>query len=267
MGDYGGNCPAGVVLLIVAGTGRSFRAGVYTEWGEKAPEGSLMAAGGCLLAAASPWPEAAPLLAQAQARTGLGCPIVAVIVVGLVVLLWIVLTYNGLVTLRNRVMNALSQIDVQLKRRYDLIPNLVETVRRYLQHERETLEAVVAARARAVAAEEKLSTNLRDPQALRELIGAETALTGALGRLFAVVEAYPELKANETIRTLQEELTSTENRIAFARQAYNDMATQYNIRRERLPSRIVAGMFGFQEAPLFEVTVPEERVAPKVVLG
>ena len=193
------------------------------------------------------------------------------LIVGIVVFVVIVLAalyfvgvYNKLVQLRNRFENAFSQIDVQLKRRYDLIPNLVETAKGYMQHERETLEAVVAARNHAVSAEQKASQNPSDPNAMRGVMGAEASLTGALGRLLAVVESYPDLKANQNMLSVQEELSSTENRIAFARQAYNDSVMQYNTRRESFPDLIVANMAGFREALLWEIEAPEEREAVKV---
>ena len=188
--------------------------------------------------------------------------VVLVVIVLLVV--WLVALYNRLVTLRNRYKNAFSQIDVQLKRRYDLIPNLVETAKGYIRHERETLEAVVAARNRAVTAEQAAASRPGDPEAMRQLQSAEAGLTGTLGRLFAVAEAYPDLKANETMRSLMEELTSTENRVAFARQAFNDSVMAYNNRREVFPSNIVAGMFNFVAAALLEITEPAKREAPKV---
>ncbi|MCL2118461.1 MAG: LemA family protein [Planctomycetaceae bacterium] len=177
---------------------------------------------------------------------------------------WGISIYNGLVTLRNRFKNAFAQIDVQLKRRYDLIPNLVETAKGYMQHERETLEAVIAARNNAVSAQQRAAADPASAGAIGALSGAETALTGTLGRLFAVMEAYPDLKANQNMLALQEELTSTENRIAFARQAYNDGVTTYNTARETFPSNIIAGMFAFKEAALFEVTNETEKAAVKV---
>jgi LemA protein len=188
------------------------------------------------------------------------------IVVAVLVLLvaWVVSLYNRLVTLRNRYKNAFSQIDVQLKRRYDLIPNLVETAKGYIRHERETLEAVVAARNRAVTAEQAAAARPGDPEAMRQLQSADAALTGTLGRLFAVAEAYPDLKANQTMQTLMEELTSTENRVAFARQAFNDGVTQYNTARETMPTALLAGAFGFQEAQLWLIEAPQEREAVKV---
>jgi LemA protein len=190
--------------------------------------------------------------------------------VGIVVFLVLALAiliigiYNRLVMLRNRYKNAYSQIDVQLKRRYDLIPNLVETVKGYAKHERETLDAVITARNQAAAAGKLAAANPGDPSAIKGLNGAEAALVGALGRLFAVVEAYPDLKANTQFTMLQEELTSTENRVGFSRQAYNDAVTIYNTARETFPNSIVAGMFNFQAAELFEVAAPAEREAPKV---
>jgi LemA protein len=172
--------------------------------------------------------------------------------------------YNNLVTLRNRFKNAYSQIDVQLKRRYDLIPNLVETAKGYIKHERGTLEAVISARNQASSANARAAANPGDSGAIKSLIGAETMLNGALGRLFAVAEAYPDLKANQTMAQVMEELSATENKIAFARQAYNDAVMSYNIGREKFPNVILAGAFGFSEAVLFEITAPEEREAVKV---
>jgi LemA protein len=170
--------------------------------------------------------------------------------------------YNGLVTRRNGFRNAFSQIDVQLKRRHDLIPNLVETAKGYLKHERETLEAVIAARNGAVAAVRAAEARPGDAQAMAQLAGAEGALSGVLGRLFAVAEAYPDLKANANMLALQEELTSTENRIAFARQAYNDSVMDYNNARETFPGRLLAG--GFPPASQLELESPAERQAVKV---
>jgi len=192
--------------------------------------------------------------------------IAGLIFLGLIVLfvLFLVGIYNSLITLRNRFKNAFSQIDVQLKRRYDLIPNLVETAKAYMKHERETLEAVVQARSQAVTAEGRAAANPADANAMKGLMGAEAALTGALGRLFALMESYPDLKANQNMAQLSEELTSTENRVAFSRQAYNDAVTEYNTSREKFPNVIIANSMGFTAAPLFEVESKEERQAPKV---
>ncbi len=175
--------------------------------------------------------------------------------------------YNRLVALRNRYKNAYAQIDVQLKRRYDLIPNLVETAKGYLQHERGTLEAVIAARNVAAAASVRAAQAPGEAGAMKELGSAETALTGVLGRLFAVAEAYPDLKANQTMASLMEELTSTENKVAFARQAYNDSVMTYNTTRETFPTNLLAGAFNFGPAELFEIQKPEEKEAPKVSFG
>ena len=192
----------------------------------------------------------------------------AVIIIGAIILLAIIAVvgiYNSLVTLRNRYKNSFSQIDVQLKRRYDLIPNLVETAKGYMKHERETLEAVIQARNSALTASQKASGNPGDPAAMKELAGAEGLLAGTLSRLFALVENYPDLKANENMLQLQEELTSTENRVAFSRQAFNDSVMTYNIACEKFPHTIIAGMFNFSQAQLLESTeTDEERKAPKV---
>jgi LemA protein len=192
--------------------------------------------------------------------------IILLVLVGVVVLLaaWLAGLYNGLVRLRNRYENAFAQIDVQLKRRYDLIPNLVETAKGYLKHERETLEAVIAARNRAVTAEQAAAKSPGDPAAMAELSRAEGVLGGVLGRLFALSEAYPDLKASETMNQLMEELTSTENRVSFARQAYNDAVTAYNTKRETVPTNLIANSFGFKEAQLFEIVEEAQREAPKV---
>jgi LemA protein len=189
---------------------------------------------------------------------------IVLIVVALIAVFWLVGAYNALVSLRNRFKNAFAQIDVQLKRRYDLIPNLVETAKGYMAHERETLEAVIAARNQAVSAEKAAAAKPDDSSAMTALLGAEGALTGAMGRLFAVMEAYPDLKANQNMLALQEELTSTENKVGFARQGYNDAVMTYRNKREAFPSNIVAGMFGFDDQPFFEIQQPAEREAPKV---
>ena len=180
------------------------------------------------------------------------------------ILMWVVSAYNRLVSMRNRYKNAYAQIDVQLKRRYDLIPNLVETAKGYIKHERGTLEAVVIARNAASAASLKAAAAPGEAAAMKELSGAETTLTATLGRLFAVAEAYPDLKANQTMARLMEELTSTENKVAFARQAYNDSVMAYNTLREQFPSNTIAGLFSFGPAELFVVEKPEEKEAPKV---
>jgi LemA protein len=172
--------------------------------------------------------------------------------------------YNGLVTARNGYKNAFAQIDVQLNRRYDLIPNLVETAKGYMAHERETLEAVIQARAAAVSGLKAASANPGDANAMAQLASADQGLTGALSRLMVVSEAYPDLKANQNMMQLSEELTSTENRISFARQSYNDSVMGYNNKREVFPSNILAGMFNFAVAALLVITEPEKREAPKV---
>ena len=183
------------------------------------------------------------------------CAIVAYILVD---------AYNRLVTQRNRYKNAYAQIDVQLQRRYDLIPNLVETAKGYLAHERDTLEAVISARNVARDASSRAASNPGGATAMQNLSQAEGALTGALGRLFAVSEAYPNLKADETMMSLMEELTSTENRVGFARQAFNDAVTLYNITREAFPSNLAAKQFGFVAAELLAEVAPEIRAAPRV---
>jgi LemA protein len=172
--------------------------------------------------------------------------------------------YNKLVTMRNRYKNSYAQIDVQLKRRYDLIPNLVETAKGYLKHERETLENVTQARNIAYTASQAAAANPGDASAVKNLISAESGLGGALGRLMMVSEQYPDLKANQNMMQLTEELTSTENKISFARQAYNDSVMTYNTDREVFPSNLIAGMFNFLPAELFVVDKPEQKDAPKV---
>jgi LemA protein len=190
----------------------------------------------------------------------LGIVVLVVVILGL----WVAGIYNALVTLRNRFKNAFAQIDVQLKRRYDLIPNLVETAKGYLKHEHETLEAVIKARNIAQSAAQSAAANPADANAMRGLGAAETGLTGALSRLMVVSEAYPDLKANQNMMQLTEELTSTENKISFARQAYNDSVMVYNTTRETFPNVIFAGMFSFLPAELFKIDDPTERNAPKV---
>jgi LemA protein len=194
------------------------------------------------------------------------------LIIGLVCLVLIVVAvagfgvsiYNGLVRARNAYRNAFAQIDVQLVRRHDLIPNLVETAKGYLKHERETLEAVINARNAAVNAQATAAAAPGDPAAMQQLSGAENMLTATLGRLFALSEAYPDLKANQNMMQLSEELTSTENRVAFARQAYNDAVMAYNNKREVFPSSVVAGMFSFGPAALFQPDDPQQRQAPQV---
>ncbi|MGF1447914.1 MAG: LemA family protein [Opitutales bacterium] len=189
---------------------------------------------------------------------------VVLIVLLLAVVFWVVGIYNGLVRLRNRFKNAFAQIDVQLKRRYDLIPNLVETAKGYMAHERETLEAVIAARNQAVTANQKAAAAPGDAAAMQGIIGAEAALTGTMGRFFGLMEAYPDLKANQNMLQLSEELTSTENKVAFSRQAYNDSVMTYNTKRESFPSVVFAGMFNFGEAQLWEIEEAAQREAPQV---
>ncbi|HSF15196.1 MAG TPA: LemA family protein [Vicinamibacteria bacterium] len=190
----------------------------------------------------------------------------ALVLLGIVVLLaaFLVGIYNRLVTLRNRYKNAFAQIDVQLKRRYDLIPNLVETAKGYMKHERETLEAVIQARNQALMAEKRAAAEPGDAGAMKGLTGAEAVLTGAMGRLFALMESYPDLKANQNMMQLSQELTSTEDAVARARQAYNDAVTTYNTARERFPNVLVASSMGFGAAELFEIELAQEREAPKV---
>ena len=189
------------------------------------------------------------------------------LVIVAVLAFWAVGIYNGLVTARNAYKNAFAQIDVQLQRRFDLIPNLVETAKGYIKHERETLEAVVAARGAAMSGLAAAKARPGDPAAMAELANSQGALNGAIGRLLAVAEAYPDLKANQNMMQVSEELTSTENKVAFARQAFNDSVMAYNNRREVFPSSVVAGMFGFAPAALLEIAADQQaavRAAPKV---
>ena len=187
-----------------------------------------------------------------------------ILIVVVLVVFFFISIYNRLVSGRNAYKNAFAQIDVQLTRRYDLIPNLVETAKGYMKHERETLEAVIAARNTAISGLKNAAANPGNPAAVQQLAGAENALTGALGRMFAVAEAYPDLKANQNMMQLSEELTSTENKVAFARQAFNDSMMSYNNTREVFPNSFVAGMFAFQPAQLLEIESPEKRAAVKV---
>lgn len=193
----------------------------------------------------------------------IGIIFIAIIVIVVVVVVGI---YNSLVTKRNQYKNAFSQIDVQLKRRYDLIPNLVEATKAYIKHERETLEAVIKARNTAVSAAGTAMQKPGNPEAMQQLVGAESALTGALGKFFALSEGYPDLKANQNISQLMEELTSTENRVSFARQAYNDAVMFYNNARETFPNFLIATPFGFEEAAPFEIPAADamEREPIKV---
>jgi len=188
--------------------------------------------------------------------------IILLLIVAVVVVF--ISTYNRLVTARNAFKNAFAQIDVQLTRRYDLIPNLVEIAKGYIKHERETLEAVIAARNQAYQGLKTAAADPANAAAVQQLSNADQQVGGALGRLMAVAEAYPDLKANQTMMQLSEELTSTENKVAFARQAYNDSVMTYNNAREVFPSSIVAGMFGFQPAQPLDIAKPEAREAPKV---
>ena len=195
--------------------------------------------------------------------------ITLLILLAIVVVLafWAVGIYNGLVTARNAFKNAFAQIDVQLQRRFDLIPNLVETAKGYIKHERETLEAVIAARSAAMSGLSAAKASPGDPAAMAELASSQGMLNGALGRLMAIAEAYPDLKANQNMMQLSEELTSTENKVAFARQAFNDSVMAYNNRREVFPSSVVAGMFQFPQAALLEIPATDQaqvRAAPKV---
>ncbi|MEE2907479.1 MAG: LemA family protein [Planctomycetota bacterium] len=196
---------------------------------------------------------------------GIGAIVAIAVVGGIIVIAAIVIgMYNSLVKDRNRVKNGFAQIDVQLKRRHDLIPNLVETAKGYMAHEKGTLEAVTEARNHAMAAVKAASANPVGGGAVKALSSAEGALSGALGRLMVTMEAYPDLKASQNMMQVQEELTSTENKIAFARQAYNDSVMHYNVRREQFPSSIVAGMFNFAEADMFEIEDAAEKEVPKV---
>ncbi|MFZ6656257.1 LemA family protein [Undibacterium sp. TJN19] len=191
--------------------------------------------------------------------------LIVLLVIIAVLVFWVIGVYNRLVTSRNRFKNAFSQIDIQLKRRYDLIPNLVEIAKGYMKHERETLEAVIAARNQAVTANTKASVDPSDAGAVQQLAAAEGTLTASLGKMFALSESYPDLKANQNMMQLTEELTGTENKIAFSRQAYNDSVMQYNIGIEQFPGSVIANMFGFRSGELLQATESaEERKAIKV---
>jgi LemA protein len=187
-----------------------------------------------------------------------------VLIVVVLIAFFFVSIYNRLVGGRNAYKNAFAQIDVQLTRRHDLIPNLVETAKGYMKHERETLEAVITARNAAVTGLKNAAANPGNPNAVQQLSGAENALSGALGRLFALAEAYPDLKANQNMMQLSEELTTTENKVAFARQAFNDAVMTYNNAREMFPNSIVANTFAFVPAQLLEIESPEKRAVPVV---
>ena len=190
--------------------------------------------------------------------------LVVIAVIGLFLIMWAVGIYNNLVTLKNRFKNAFSQIDVQLKRRYDLIPNLVEVAKGYLKHESQTLEAVIAARNQAAQMQSRAAADPGDPSAMKQFLAAEGTLTGSLGRFMALAEAYPDLKGNTTMIQLSEELVGTENKVSFARQGYNDSVMSYNTARELFPNSIFAGMFNFGPAVPYEIEDAKERVAPKV---
>ncbi|MGB8332646.1 MAG: LemA family protein [Polyangiales bacterium] len=190
--------------------------------------------------------------------------LISLLVLAVLLTAWLVSLYNGLVNLRNRFRNAFAQIDVQLKRRHDLIPNLVETAKAFLSHERETLEAVIAARNSAEGARSRAAANPGDTEAMQGLASAEAGLSGVLGRFFALSEAYPDLKSNRNMMQLSEELSTTENKIAFARQAFNDAVMRYNNKCEMVPSNLIASTFGFQRAEFFEVDLEGEREPVKV---
>jgi LemA protein len=199
---------------------------------------------------------------QTLAFGGVAITLLILLALVAVAVFWVIGMYNGLVKLRNRYKNAFAQIDVQLKRRHDLIPNLVETAKKFMAHERDTLEAVIQARNAASSARKGVQPD--DAQNMQKLMASEGALGGALGNLFALSESYPDLKSNQNMMQLSEELTSTENKVSFSRQAYNDAVTAYNTKRETFPTTIIAGMFNFNEAILFEVSDPSEREAVKV---
>jgi LemA protein len=190
--------------------------------------------------------------------------VILAIAVPVILVIFVIGLYNGLVQLRNRYKNAFSQIDVQLKRRHDLIPNLVETAKAFMKHERETLEAVIQARNQAESARQRAGANLGDATAMQGLAQAESGLGGMMGKLFALSESYPELRSNQNMLQLQEELTSTESKVAFARQSYNDSVMHFNNKIEMFPSNLLAGMFGFVPATLFEVADDKEREVVKV---
>ncbi|MEM8807137.1 MAG: LemA family protein [Cyanobacteria bacterium P01_G01_bin.38] len=196
--------------------------------------------------------------------TIVGVTVLLIIAIGVLTVMLVWKIYNRMITLRARYRNAYAQIDVQLQRRYDLIPNLVETAKGYLQHERETLVAVIEARNQAISTMEMASSAPGNPQAMQMMSAAEANLTGALERLFAVSKAYPQLQANETMSTLLEELRSTENELAFAQQGFNDAVTAYNTQRDAFPNNVVASSFNFGSAELWQDRLPEAATAPRV---
>jgi LemA protein len=207
------------------------------------------------------------MFASIQSTLAMSGALIAVLVIGgvlILIILFVIGIYNKLVVGRNRVKNAYAQIDVQLTRRYDLIPNLIETAKGYMKHERETLEAVTEARNTAAAAAKAVAGDPTNAGAMKSLVGAEGTLSGLLSNLNVSMEAYPDLKASQNMMQVQEELTSTENKIAFARQAYNDSVMHFNVQRESFPDSIIAGMFNFQEAQMFEVEDDKVREVPKV---
>jgi LemA protein len=200
--------------------------------------------------------------AKTKGGVAMGSWILLLVIVAAIA--WAVITYNKLINLRNAVKNAFAQIDVQLTRRYDLIPNLVEAVKGYMKHERETLEAVISARTRAVQSLKTASAHPESAAAIKDLSGAESALSSALGRLFALSESYPDLKANQNMMQLQEELTSTENRVSFSRQAFNDAVMSYNNTRENFPNNLIANSFSFDPAAFLQIESEEKRAVPQV---
>jgi LemA protein len=207
------------------------------------------------------------MLALAAASRSASMWIIVVVIVLALIVFWLIGMYNNLVNLRNRVRNGFSQIDVQLTRRYDLIPNLIEAVKGYMSHERGTLEAVVNARNLAVAGLKQAAADPADPKAIKALAAAESTLGGTLGRLFALAESYPDLKANQNMMQFQEELASTENKVAFARQAFNDAVMTYNNACQNFPSNVVANNFGFKAAEFLEIGEEVKREVPKVSFG
>ena len=217
-----------------------------------------------ILAPSAPTQQAARKLNPHHPMSLVLIILVIAVVIAIVAGLWVAGGYNSLVTLRNRFKNAFAQIDVQLKRRYDLIPNLVEVAKGYMKHESTTLENVIKARNVAYAASQAAAANPADAGAMKNLLGAEAGLAGAMSRLMVVSEAYPDLKANQNMMQLTEEMTSTENKISFARQAYNDSVMTYNTTRESFPKNLLAGLFNFAEAQLFSIENAAERAAPQV---